>query len=79
MNQTPVEQSPATVYAYKAWIQDFRKEVEARRYKVNFVSVHRYGGPNVKDLINYLKQIHQTYDRPIWITKFTIANWKVTS
>ena len=34
-NQTPAGQFPATVYAYKAWIQDFRKEVEARRYKGN--------------------------------------------
>ncbi len=67
--------SPGPVHAHKEWLQEFMKEAEARDYRVDFICVHWYGGRNAQGFINRLKEIHEMYDRLIWITEFAPADW----
>ena len=67
--------SPAAVHAERAWMQQFMEQAAARKYRVDFVTVHWYGGPNAQSLVDYLEKVHQMYHRPIWITEFAVADW----
>lgn len=67
--------SPAPVHAEREWLQEFMKQAEAKDYRVDFICVHWYGGPNAKGLVNKLKKIHQLYGKPIWLTEFCPADW----
>jgi hypothetical protein len=71
--------SPAPVHADREWLQQFMAEAKKRNYRVDFICVHWYGGPNADALVNRLKKIHQMYDKPIWITEFAVADWKAKS
>ena len=68
--------SPAAVHADKEWMQEFMKEAATRNYKVDFICVHWYGSTNVESLVNYIREIHKMYGKPIWITEFATADWK---
>lgn len=71
--------SPAAVHADKEWMQQFMKEAEKRKLRVDFVCVHWYGGPNAKSFIDRLRKIHEMYGKPIWITEFAVADWQAES
>lgn len=71
--------SPGAVHADKEWMQEFMKEAAAKGYRVDFVCVHWYGGPNVPAFLDRLRKIHQLYGKPIWITEFAVADWKAES
>ncbi len=68
--------SPACVNAEGEWMRDFMKQADEKKYRVDFVTVHWYGGPSAKAFIAKLKNIHELYDKPIWITEFAVADWK---
>lgn len=67
--------SPAAVHADRPWMTEFMKKAEAKDYRVDFICVHWYGGPNAKSLITHLDKIHKLYGKPIWITEFCPADW----
>lgn len=67
--------SPAPVHADGEWLQTFMKQATAKSYRVDFICVHWYGGPNARSLIQKLKKIHQMYRKPIWLTEFCPADW----
>ena len=67
--------SPAAVHADRPWMTEFMKKANAKNYRVDFICVHWYGGPNAKSLINHLEKIHKLYGKPIWITEFCPADW----
>ena len=71
--------SPATVGFNNAWMTDFMQKAEALNLRIDFVAVHSYGGSNVLNFINNLKQAHELYNRPLWITEFAVADWNATS
>jgi hypothetical protein len=71
--------SPGCVHADREWMQKFMEEIEKRKYRVDFVCVHWYGGANAQSLVNYLNKIHELYKRPIWITEFAPADWDASS
>lgn len=68
--------SPGAVQATGPWMREFMKEVDKRKYRVDFVAVHWYNPPNASALLGHLKNIHKLYGRPIWITEFAAADWK---
>jgi hypothetical protein len=70
---------PAAVHADRPWMQDFMKQAKDNGYRVDFVCVHWYGGPNANGLIKHLEKIHAMYGKPIWITEFAVADWKAKS
>ena len=71
--------SPGCVHPDKQWMIDFMARADALKYRVDFVCVHSYGGPNVEALVKRLTQVHERFGRPLWITEFGVGDWKAKS
>ena len=75
--------SPAVSYDAATpggWLDQFMKGAKARGYRVNFITVHWYGGdfstgPAVQQLESYLQAIYDRYHLPIWVTEFALTNY----
>ncbi len=75
--------SPAVAYDAATpggWLDQFMRGAAARGYRVNFITVHWYGGdfrtgPAVQELESYLQAIYDRYHLPIWVTEFALANY----
>jgi hypothetical protein len=70
--------SPATVGYGNEWMKDFMQQADALGLRVDFISLHSYGGANALNFVNILKQAHELYNRPIWVTEFAVADWNAT-
>jgi RNA polymerase sigma factor (sigma-70 family) len=62
------------------WLDQFMTGAKARGYRVNFITVHWYGGdfatgPAVQELQTYLQSIYALYHLPIWVTEFALTNF----
>ena len=68
--------SPGCAQPDQGWMKDFMKGVDERKLRVDFVTVHSYGGLDVDALIRRLESVHQLFKRPIWITEFGVGDWK---
>ncbi|MFH6772330.1 glycosyl hydrolase [Gaetbulibacter aestuarii] len=72
--------SPATVSPDNSWMQEFMQRADAEGLRVDFVTVHSYGGANVLNFISKLKYAHDNYGgRPVWVTEFAVADWNATT
>ena len=63
-----------------SWLDQFMQGVQAHGYRVNFITVHWYGGnfdtaSAVSELQAYLQAIYDRYHRPIWLTEFALTNF----
>jgi hypothetical protein len=67
--------SPATVHADGAWLKSFMQKADEEKYRVDFITIHWYGGANPQTFLGYLKRVHDLYNRPIWVTEFSPADW----
>ena len=75
--------SPAVAYDAATpggWLDQFMAGAKARGYRVNFITVHWYGGdfrtgPAVQQLESYLQAIYARYHLPIWITEFALTSY----
>jgi RNA polymerase sigma factor (sigma-70 family) len=75
--------SPAVAYDAATpggWLDQFMRGAAARGYRINFITVHWYGGdfstgPAVQQLQSYLQAIYDRYHLPIWLTEFALANY----
>ncbi len=68
--------SPAAIHADREWMQEFMHKADSLDYRVDFITVHHYDGPNVSAFIQKLEKIHKMYKRPIWITELGVGDWK---
>ena len=68
--------SPGCVHPDREWMKDFMKGVKEQQLRVDFVTVHSYGGLSVDALMNRLEAVHKLFDRPLWITEFAVGDWK---
>jgi hypothetical protein len=62
------------------WLDQFMAGAKARGYRVDFITVHWYGGdfdtgPAVQQLESYLQAIYARYHLPIWVTEFALTNF----
>jgi RNA polymerase sigma factor (sigma-70 family) len=62
------------------WLDQFMTGARARGYRVNFITVHWYGGdfaagPAVQELESYLQAIYARYHLPIWVTEFALTSY----
>lgn len=62
------------------WLDRFMHGAKNRHYRVNFISVHWYGGDfataaAVGQLRSYLRAIHGRYHLPIWLTEFALIRF----
>ncbi|MFD7600082.1 glycoside hydrolase family protein [Streptomyces mirabilis] len=63
-----------------SWLDQFMQGARSLGYRVDFISVHWYGGdfttPDaVNQLQNYLQAIHLRYQLPIWLTEYALHNY----
>ncbi|MGO8671649.1 MAG: glycosyl hydrolase [Capsulimonadaceae bacterium] len=70
--------SPATAWMFSDWMTDFMKQADEKHYRVDFITVHFYGGPGGTWFLQQIDKLWQTYHRPIWITELGIAQWEAT-
>lgn len=68
--------SPGCAQPDREWMKNFMKGIDERKLRVDFVTVHSYGGLDVDALIKRLEAVHQMYQRPIWITEFGVGDWE---
>lgn len=78
--------SPATgADSTTSWFGLFMKGVQDKGLRVDFICIHRYmtsynhPGASTRSLKDYLQRIYALYHKPIWITEFALANWKVAA
>jgi len=67
--------SPSCVHPDKEWMLAFMDGVKKNNFRVDFVCVHSYGGPNPESLIKRLEEVHKLFGFPIWITEFAVGDW----
>jgi len=67
--------SPACVHADDQWMQDFMAGAAANGYRVDYVTIHWYGGNDANGFLSYVDSIHNLYGKPVWITEFCPADW----
>lgn len=68
--------SPGCVHPDREWMKDFMKRAKEQQLRVDFVTVHSYGGLSVDALLNRLEAVHKMFKRPIWITEFAVGDWQ---
>ena len=71
--------SPAAVGFNNTWMTEFMSRADELGLRIDFVAVHSYGGSNVLSFINKLKETHELYGKPIWVTEFAVADWNATT
>jgi hypothetical protein len=67
--------SPCTNWVKNPWMKQFMQVSTAKKLRVDFVTMHYYGEPDPAKFLNLLRDIHNAYHKPIWITEFGVADW----
>jgi Glycosyl hydrolase catalytic core len=67
-----------------SWLAQFMAAAEARHYRVNFITLHWYGGDfqtsaAVSQLKSYIQSVWQAYHKPIWLTEFALWRFNPTT
>jgi hypothetical protein len=62
------------------WLDQFMTGANQDGYRVDFITVHWYGGdfrtgPAVQELQSYLQAIYDRYHLPIWLTEFALTSY----
>ncbi|SEB05815.1 glycosyl hydrolase [Pedobacter hartonius] len=65
--------SPATAWPTRKWMYDFMDQAIAQKKRVDFICVHMYVGTDDAAFVQVLKDLHDKYHKPIWITEFATA------
>jgi hypothetical protein len=68
--------SPGCVHPDREWMKAFMAGVAERQLRVDFVTVHSYGGLSADALMNRLEAVHNLFNRPVWITEFGVGDWQ---
>jgi Glycosyl hydrolase catalytic core len=66
------------------WLDQFMAGAKNHGYRVNFITVHWYGGnfataAAVSELKSYIQAIHARYHKPIWLTEFALMRFGATT
>lgn len=69
--------SPSCAMPLGVWMQAFMQQAEKLCYRIDWIGVHWYGRPNVKQFQTYMKEIYDSYGgRPLLITEFAVADYQ---
>jgi hypothetical protein len=63
-----------------SWLDQFMSGARARGYRVDFITLHWYGGDfvtadAVSQLRSYIQAVYDRYHLPIWLTEFALINF----
>jgi RNA polymerase sigma factor (sigma-70 family) len=75
--------SPAVAYGGDTaggWLDRFMSGAAQRGYRVDFITLHWYGGDfvtgnAVNQLRSYLQAVYDRYHKPIWLTEYAMINF----
>ena len=75
--------SPAVAYGGNTaggWLDRFMSEAASKGYRVDFVTLHWYGGDfnttnAVNQLRSYIQAVYNRYHKPIWLTEFALMRF----
>ena len=71
--------SPSCADPMGPWMEEFMERATELCYRVDWIGVHWYGGPNVVNFQTRMKAIYEKYGKPILITEFAPADWAATT
>lgn len=71
--------SPATVNPTNNWMKEFMGLAEEKGLRVDFVTVHSYGGTNADAFLNKLREVYDLFGKPLWITEFGCGDWQANT
>lgn len=71
--------SPATVNPTNDWMKEFMSSAEEKGLRVDFVTVHSYGGTNAEAFLKKLEEVYDLFNKPIWITEFGCGDWEANT
>ncbi len=71
--------SPSCVHPDRDWMKNFMKAVNEQQLRVDFVTVHSYGGLDADAFMKQMEAVHKMFNRPLWITEFAVGDWKAKS
>jgi hypothetical protein len=71
--------SPAPVEAMGDWLKRFMDEANKKDLRVDFIAMHSYASPNSESFLEKVREVHNYYDKPIWITEYAVADWEATA
>ncbi|QMU77388.1 glycosyl hydrolase [Streptacidiphilus sp. PB12-B1b] len=62
------------------WLDQFMQGARSRGYRVDFITLHWYGGDfvtadAVSQLEGYLQAVHARYGLPVWLTEYALTNF----
>lgn len=73
----------------ESWFGRFMRGVESSDYRVDFIPVHWYLAPDLResysvntavdDLQRYIARVHDAYGLPIWVSEFSLITWYPSS
>lgn len=66
-----------------SWMERFMSGAKSRGYRVDFLTVHWYGGvfetpAAVANLKSFLEAVHKKYGLPIWLTEYSLIRWSTS-
>ncbi len=67
--------SPGCVHPDREWMKEFMAKAKARKYRVDFVTMHWYWEPDPNGFLSKVESVHKLFGLPIWITEFAVADW----
>ena len=71
--------SPATAGPASPWLMDFMAKAKKKGLRVDFMAMHRYAWPKADDFLRKVKELHERYGKPVWVTEYAVADWDATA
>ncbi|GAX22881.1 hypothetical protein FisN_24Lh168 [Fistulifera solaris] len=71
--------SPSCVDPLGTWMEEFMDRAVELCYRVDWIGVHWYGGPNVNNFKTRMQAVYEKYGKPILITEFAPADWSAST
>lgn len=71
--------SPSCADPMGPWMEEFMARANELCYRVDWIGVHWYGGPNASSFQTRMKAIYEKFGKPIMITEFAPADWAATT
>lgn len=71
--------SPGVTWAPNAWMKNFMRQAEERKFRIDAVAIHWYGMPDPDAFLKYVTNAHKDYGRPIWVTEFGVNDKRASA
>lgn len=70
--------SPATVSPSARWLDQFMLRAKQENLRVDFMTMHSYAWPKSDEFLGKVRELHEKYERPVWVTEYAVADWRAT-